>query len=302
MPQENLGNYVDDTYRDSTIAYLTEHLSQFLRPREHVLICFDDSQFNSLGEMLVRATECCGAHPVTMGEDLRWKSLLKKAFFCKAGTIIGSPLLILGLTKLTRAKATPLYIRNVVTAGYPCPQWIIDGIKMGLDCKTWGILDWNMSNIVAGFSCKAGCGVHLWDEAFTAEILDEHDLPVPAGQVGELFLRRRDDPATRFPMFDRARLERKPCTCGSDAPRLLDISPGKQVDAELFALAEQLLQWTSILDCKINRTPSGLDIELVVFPGEQLPKLPSCARLVVRPWNPEVDVPFDVSVPGLTIM
>jgi hypothetical protein len=50
--------------------------------------------------------------------------------------------------------------------------------------------------------------------------------------------------------------------------------------------------WTSVLDCSITKSENGLEIEIVAFPGEMLPKLPSCARLVVRHWEPEKDIPF----------
>lgn len=34
------------------------------------------------------------------------------------------------------------------------------------------------------------------------------------------------------------------------------------------------------------------DLVLICFPGEKLPKFPSCAKLQVRPWNPERDCPL----------
>ena len=36
----------------------------------------------------------------------------------------------------------------------------------------------------------------------------------------------------------------------------------------------------------------GLELEIVKFPGEKLPKLPDCAKLILRSWNPELDEPF----------
>jgi hypothetical protein len=48
----------------------------------------------------------------------------------------------------------------------------------------------------------------------------------------------------------------------------------------------------SILDCRLSNGESGLEIELIVLPGDKLPKLPSCAKRVIRPWDPEKDVPY----------
>jgi len=60
----------------------------------------------------------------------------------------------------------------------------------------------------------------------------------------------------------------------------------------LSELGESLHYWSSILDCRMEKTEYGLELELVVFPGEKLPKLPTTAKLVVRPFNPETDEPF----------
>lgn len=69
-------------------------------------------------------------------------------------------------------------------------------------------------------------------------------------------------------------------------------SPEDTREEMLVWLERELLRWTSILDCRVEKTAAGLELELVVFPGERLPKLPSCARLVVRNWDPDRDVPF----------
>lgn len=60
----------------------------------------------------------------------------------------------------------------------------------------------------------------------------------------------------------------------------------------LVALWQELSGWNSVLDCHISKETCGLNLELVVFPGQRLPKLPSCAKLSVRNWNPDEDHPF----------
>ncbi len=57
-------------------------------------------------------------------------------------------------------------------------------------------------------------------------------------------------------------------------------------------LQQELLTWTSVLDCRARKTEMGLELELVVFPGERLPKLPTCAKRCVRQWRPKEDAPF----------
>lgn len=275
-----------------SVSYLADKLGQFLRRGEQVMICFPAETEDSLGSLFAAAVRRCDANPVVCGPDYRWKTLLRQAFFCKAGTIIAPPLVILGLTKLARAKATPLSIRNVVTAGYPCMDWTVDGIVNGLDCRTWSCLDWNAGPVVAGFSCRAGQGIHLREEEYGALIRDDRGSALPAGQTGDLFLFHRRVPDILLNTRDVASLETSRCGCGCASPRLMDMRHGPGMDPELFRLGEEINRWTSVLDCRLQKGPAGLEIEVVVFPGEKLPKFPSCAKLVVRPWDPEADVPF----------
>lgn len=279
---------------EKTTDYLTQKMRAFLKKGERVLICFDDERA-SLGSLFKQAVCACGAQPIVWGPDYRWRTLLRQAFENKVRTVIGPPLVILGLTKLARAKGTPLYVRNVLTAGYPCLDWMIDGIINGLDCKTWGCFDWRSSCVVAGFSCGRGRGVHLRDDEYGVKVVDEHGNDLPPDSVGEVLLYHKSAPADCYPTMDKGRVDRSPCACGSGTPRLLDIFPGARIDERLINSAQEIMRWTSVLDCRIAKTEGGLEIEIVVFPGEQLPKLPSCAKLVVRPWNPETDVPFYLS-------
>ncbi len=93
-------------------------------------------------------------------------------------------------------------------------------------------------------------------------------------------------------MREQARLELSPCRCGSSAARLLDFRNGSHTDPDLTELGQQLHSWTSVLDCRLAKGESGLEIEIVCFPGEKLPKLPTAAKLVIRPWDPAADEPF----------
>ena len=185
----------------------------FLRKNEKVLICLPNRE-GGLGRKVERAVLHHGAIPVSWGEDLRWKNLLWTAFSQKVNTIIGPPLVILGLSKLSYANGTPLYVRNVVCAGPPCLDWMKEGIVQGLDC-----------NLMIG-----------------------DDL----GEDRRVFYN----------------------------------------DPELNGLRQELHSWTSILDCRLEKGQYGLELEIIAFPGRQLPKLPSCAKMVVRHWDPERDVPF----------
>ena len=108
--------------REKTISYLQEHISAFLRKKDRVLICFVNTP-GHCGSLVEQAVLRCGGIPV-IPEDLKWKTLLKAAFSNHCGVIVGTPLLVLGLTKLAKRMRTPLYARNVVLAGYPSTNWM----------------------------------------------------------------------------------------------------------------------------------------------------------------------------------
>lgn len=280
-----------ESVQDKTVAYLAQHMRSFIEPGERVLVCFQKHEKGNLSDLMARAVTRCGGRCVVWGEDHRWKSLLRLAFTSRATTIIGTPLLVLGLSKLKKANATPLFIQNVVTAGYPCFDWMIDGIVNGFDCHTYGCLSLGISGVVAGFSCDHIRGVHVWDELYTISITDDQRRALPVGEVGLWELSPKDHPELSFGPGEYGCLDLNPCPCGDPSPRLLGLAPS-HADPELAELAQQLLSWTSVLDCSVRRGAYGLEIEMVIFPGEKLPKLPTCARQVIRPWNPEADAPF----------
>ena len=275
-----------------TVAYLQEHLSKFLRKGERVLICFPEHGEGTLGWLMEQAVHACNAVPVVWGPDRLWKTLLRQAFTNKITAIIGPPLVVLGLMKLKKHNATPLFIRRVIIAGYPCPRWMIDGIVKGLDCEVGGCFGLEHSGIVAGFACGQSWGIHMREGVFGVDIVDKAGRSLPEGEAGQIVLYFQDQPEFRLPIGDYASWTREACPCGSKTLRLTDMCYGGLADSDLDDLAQHLMSWTSVLDCHVVRGPCGLEIEVVCFQGEKLPKLPTAAKLVVRPWNPQTDTPL----------
>lgn len=277
-----------------TVSYVADKLNRFVREREQVLICFPKGDSCSIGAIFEMAVRSLSAIPVFWAPDHKWKTLLRLSFSTRATVIVGPPLVVLGLAKLAKATGTPLNIRHVITAGYPCLDWMIDGIVRGLDCKTWGCFGLGTGAIVGGFSCGQSRGVHIRKDVYNVEILDDQGQPLPDGKDGAICLSPVNRNDLSLCMRDHGRLERTICACGDPSPRLLDIHPAQRFQDDVLALYQKLHAWTSILDCRIVKGESGLELELVVFPGEKLPKLPTCAKQVIRPWDPERDVPFDI--------
>ena len=285
-------NSMEPHMRERSIEYLTKHLRSFLKKRERVLICFVKREEGSLGWLMEQAVLRCDAVPVIWGPDRRWKTLLQQAFYSHAGVIIAPPLITLGLAKLKKYNGIPLYIRHAVMAGYPCPDWMIDGITGGLDCRCWGSFGIGESGVIAGFSCGHSDGIHLRDDEYGVEIVDTDGKALPDGELGEMVLYHKAHPELRYSTGENGRIAVAPCKCGCTSPVLVDMDLGRNEDPDLAKLGQQLQSWTSVLDCKINKGQYGLELEMVVFAGEKLPVLPSAAKRVIRPWDPKHDEPI----------
>lgn len=282
----------EPAFREKTIEYLAEHLGKFLKPREHVMLAFREHTETNISGLLEQAVLRIDAIPVIWGPDHRWNTLLRQTFESHAIAVIGSPLILLGLMKLKKQYNTPLPIRRVVAVGYPCLDWIIDGIVKGLDCELGGCFSLNETGVVAGFACGHSWGVHLREDYFEAEIVDKQGRVLPAGELGQVVLIPKWESSVRVPLGDIGRIVEEKCECGSESNRLLDLQMGQNVDPDLYQLSQELLKWTSILDCRLAKSESGLEIEIVCFPGEQMPKLPTAAKLLIRPYSPKTDEPL----------
>lgn len=111
---------------------LDAYLSEFLRRKERVLICFPGD--SEMGDLLAERVAAHGGIPVFWEGDIRWSALLRLAFTGRHKAIAGPPQLLLGLSKLSKQRGTPLYVRNAILVGESA-GWICESIERGLDCK-----------------------------------------------------------------------------------------------------------------------------------------------------------------------
>ena len=280
---------------EATVQYLSRLIKPFLQTLEPVLICYPDEGPASLGGIFKEAVIRCEAAPVFWGPDYRWKELRRMAFDTHANTVIGHPHIVLGLMKLARATGTPLYIYDMIVGGDPFPHWIVEALKEGLDCNIWGCYAVRSGPIVAGFSCIQEAGIHIREEVFKPCVDDEISSDITGPHLSRLYFRSAKDPNLYFDPMQIAIVHHQPCSCGCDEPRIVESKPVTQRELSSDYLDQKLLFWTSVLDYRLETTESGSSLELVVFPGEMLPKLPSFAKLHVRPWNPDEDIPFCIN-------
>lgn len=276
---------------EATVCYLSNRIKPFLQTLEPVLICFQDEGSSSLGGIFKEAVLRCEATPVFWGPDYRWKELLRIAFDTHANTIIGPPLVVLGLMKLARATATPLYAYDVIIAGDPFAPWMVEGLKKGFDCNIWGCYAVRFGPVIGGFSCPQEAGIHIREDVFLPKLCKDGDESFISNQ-GSLYFASAKDVTIIYNPEQAARIHYQPCCCGCDEPRVVDVKSTRREDLLREQLEGELLTWSSVLDYRVEYTESGAALELVVFPGEAIPQLPSCAKLNVRLWNPQEDVPF----------
>ena len=277
---------------EASVVYLREKMSSFLKQNERVLILFRKEERASC-RILEQAIEACGAIAIWLGEDCRWMTMLKTAFKERSSCLVGSPLTILGLSKLSKQMQIPLYVKNVMMSGYPTTAWMVEGVRKNLDCMAWGCFDPGDGAVIGGFTCKQLDGAHVRSDVYTVEIEDEDGNLQPEGKSDRVVVYPNSDPALRFAVGDRGRLDTSACSCGNPEPKLVDMDVIKAGNEDLSVLGESLHCWSSILDCRLEKTECGMELELVVFPGEKLPKLPTVAKQIIRPFDPEKDVPFE---------
>ena len=273
---------------EATVCYLSNQIKPFLQILEPVLICYPDEGTLSLGGVFKEAVLRCGAKPVFWGPDYRWKELLRIAFDTHANTIVGPPPVVLGLMKLARATATPLYIYDVIVGGDPFAPWMVEGLKRGFDCNTWGCYAVQSGPVIGGFSCAQEVGIHIREDVFKPVLhCNEHE-----SNRGRLCFTSTKDPGLIYDPELEVLIHHQPCCCGCDEPRVVEVRHMKEDELLREHLEGELLTWSSVLDYQVEYTESGAALELVVFPGEAIPQLPSFAKQNVRIWNPNEDIPF----------
>ena len=280
---------------EATVEYLARLMKPFLQTLEPVLICYPDEGPASLGGIFKEAVIRCEAAPVFWGPDYRWKELLRIAFDTHANTLVGHPQAVLGLMKLAKATATPLYIYDMIVCGDPFPYWMVDGLKAGLDCNVWGCYAVRSGPVVGGFSCTQEAGIHIREDVFVPQLVEGTDEQGVKSKWKRMSFASAKNADLLYDPEQVARVHYQPCSCGCDEPRVVETRAICQDVLDKENLDEMLLSWSSILDYRMEYGESGTSLELVVFPGEPLPKLPNIAKLTIRPWDPAADIPFNIA-------
>ena len=144
--------------------------------------------------------------------------------------------------------------------------------------------------VIAGFSCEQDAGIHIRQDVFSPELVSDSDKQDETNR-GKLLFVSAKNPELIYDPEHIVLLHEEGCSCGCAEPSVLEANALREDKLSSEMLEGKFLAWSSVLDYRAEKTESGMSLELVVFAGESLPKVPSAAKLMVRPWNPN-DIPF----------
>lgn len=167
--------------------------------------------------------------------ELQWDSILK----FKPTYLIAVPSFLLKLIEY--AQSNDILLNNSSVKGAICIGEPIRDDHFSLNTLGQKITsDWDIklystyasTEMQTAFTeCEQQQGGHVHPELIITEILDDHNNPVPEGQVGELTITTlgiEAMPLIRFKTGDMLRAHYEPCKCGRNTLRLGPISGRKK--------------------------------------------------------------------------
>ncbi len=135
---------------------------------------------------------------------------------------------------------------------------------------------------VLGQECEQIGGMHLADDLFVMEVVDEANRPVPAGVQGTKVLvtplTNYVLPVIRYELSDLVTMADGPCPCGSPLARIADIqgrreetlrvpTAGGCIDVHAGRLRSPLMRLAGLRQYQFAQLPDGLRVLIVPVPG-----------------------------------
>ena len=136
---------------------------------------------------------------------------------------------------------------------------------------------------ILGSHCDRHSGIHLFEDQAIVEVADEHDRPVPAGQIGHKLLVtnlvNRTQPLLRYEISDMVAMAAEPCPCGrpfrllagiegrNDDILHLEAAAGGTVAVHTLALRSALAGIPGLAQYKVVHDADGLCVRAALRPG-----------------------------------
>ena len=136
---------------------------------------------------------------------------------------------------------------------------------------------------IIGSHCAEHAGIHLFEDLAVVEVVDQHDRPVPAGQVGHKLLVTnlvmQTQPLLRYEVSDMVAVAPEPCPCGrpfrllrgvegrNDDILHLPAAAGGEVAVHPLALRSALAGIPGLDQYKVVHDDLGLHVRATLRPG-----------------------------------
>lgn len=171
----------------------------------------------------------CLTIPAGAGNSKRQIKMLKDFKVTAAHIIPSYALHLSSVFKVMEIDPRSLHLRIMLIGAEPHSQEIRQRIQQIYGVKaynSYGLSEMNGPGVA--FECKEQSGLHLWEDAYIAEVVDPDTLePLPDGKVGELILTtlcREGMPVIRYRTRDLTRFIPGECACGRKHKRIDRIS------------------------------------------------------------------------------
>lgn len=167
----------------------------------------------------------CLTIPAAAGNSRRQIKLVRDFNTTVVHMLPSYALILAGHVKEMGEDPALLPLRIALVGAEPYTEEYRRRIERLFDMKvynSYGLSEMNGPGVA--FECQAQDGLHIWEDAYIAEIIDPNtDLPVPDGEIGELVMTclcREAMPILRYRTRDLTRFLPGECACGRKHRRI----------------------------------------------------------------------------------
>lgn len=226
-----------------TVNFFAAGIREMVAPGDRVLITMPFSGALGLGDLIKRAVEKLGAHPLCAGWGKSYGELAALVLREEPCCYIGFPVPLLSLARYMGEAFT---IERALISGDSCPRGVLAHLEKQMSIYP----HYGSREICLGgaITCPAFSGMHVRENHFIVEIIDEDGHLLPDGEEGELVITTigmEAMPLLRYRTGDRTRIIAGQCRCGSvtkriDAPFRLGEGAAllERLDSAVFCLPE----------------------------------------------------------------
>ena len=154
--------------------------------------------------------------------------------------------------------------------------------------EAWGIVPYNFyglteSGLILGSDCSFHRGIHVFEDLFIVEVVDEKNRPVPDGATGDKFLITNlfnfTQPLIRYEISDMINMASAPCPCGSPFRQItvmegrsddfvyLQSVRGYDIAVHPLNFRSPLIAFPEIKEYQIIQEIDGIDVFVVLKQG-----------------------------------